>query len=53
MVPISVERASLLVVAICEADEDPHKDDGTPASKAMVTLEEAVEEQLLTASCMR
>ena len=41
MVAVGVELASGGIVAVGDTDEDPHEDDGTPASKTMVALEEA------------
>ena len=46
VVAIAVEFASLGVVAVRNADEDPHEDDGSPASEAVVQLKEAIEVQL-------
>ena len=42
MIAVAVELPSLLVVAVGEADKDPHEDDGTPTSETMVALEEAL-----------
>ena len=41
MVAVAVELASLGVVAVSNADEDPDKDDREPAGETVVALEEA------------
>ena len=41
VVAVAVELASLGVVAVRNADEDPEKDDREPAGETVVALEEA------------
>ena len=47
MVAVTVEFTSFGVVAVGDTDEDPHEDDGTPASETMVALEEAADDPLV------
>ena len=41
VVAVAVELAGIGVVAVSDADEDPHEDDRGPASETVVALEEA------------
>lgn len=41
MVTVAVELTRLLVIAVCNADENPNEDDSAPAGETMVPLEEA------------
>ena len=42
MVTVTVEFSCLRIVAIRNADENPHEDDGSPAGEAVMTLEETI-----------
>ena len=44
MVAVAVEVTGGGVIAVSDADEDPHKDDRSPSSETVVALEEAEEQ---------